>query len=382
MTLPLYQFDAFGRPFGLVLAVLLGFAFGFVLERAGFGRSTILAAQFYFRDMRVLKVMFTAIVTAAAGLQALSVAGVLDLSAVVVPDTWIWPHLFGGFLLGVGFILAGYCPGTSVVATASGHLDGLATLAGVVLGSIGYAFCWPLVAGLHRSGALGMVTLDGWLGIPRGVLVLAVALMAAGAFLGAERIERHFELSANEPAPALRRLRNTVVTALGFVAVLGLLPAARTAATESVRPKPMNPWTLARGLVLDPTGFELIDLRVEPRGGKPIPGARRLEAGEDLDETAAALPPGKRLVLILGRNQEPPKFRPGREVFVLEGGYQRFAGLFLSEPKPAEAQQDLGRYEERRALFEAFTGARAKAVPRRRIRRVRRKRLKKDGGCG
>ena len=52
------------REFGLVGAVVIGFFFGFVLERAGFGRATTLAAQFYLTDMTVFKVMFSAIVTA------------------------------------------------------------------------------------------------------------------------------------------------------------------------------------------------------------------------------------------------------------------------------------------------------------------------------
>ncbi len=47
MTLPLYMFDAFSRPVGMVIATLIGFAFGFVLERSAFGRAPVLAAQFY-----------------------------------------------------------------------------------------------------------------------------------------------------------------------------------------------------------------------------------------------------------------------------------------------------------------------------------------------
>ena len=46
-----------------LVALLLGIGFGFVLESSGFGDSRKLAAQFYFTEMRVLKVMFTAIVT-------------------------------------------------------------------------------------------------------------------------------------------------------------------------------------------------------------------------------------------------------------------------------------------------------------------------------
>ena len=124
-VLPLYPHDVFGFPTGLLLGTLIGFAFGFVLERAGFGNAKNLAAQFYLTDTRVLKVMFSAIATACAGIGLLSGFGVLDLSLLTVPETFIGPHVVGGLLLGIGFIVSGYCPGTGVVAMASGKWDGL-----------------------------------------------------------------------------------------------------------------------------------------------------------------------------------------------------------------------------------------------------------------
>ena len=52
---------------GVVLVFgLIGFAFGYTLEMAGFGDSRKLAAQFYFRELTVFKVMFTAIAVALA----------------------------------------------------------------------------------------------------------------------------------------------------------------------------------------------------------------------------------------------------------------------------------------------------------------------------
>ena len=67
MTPPLRVALRRARELGLVVAVLIGFGFGFVLERAGFGRANKLAGQFYGTDMTVLKVMFSAIVTAMLG---------------------------------------------------------------------------------------------------------------------------------------------------------------------------------------------------------------------------------------------------------------------------------------------------------------------------
>ena len=90
------------------VALAFGFAFGFVLERGGFGDSRKLAGQFYFRDMTVLKVMFTGIVVAMVLLALTSALQVVDMERVWVNPTHLWPQLLGGFLLGCGFLIGGY----------------------------------------------------------------------------------------------------------------------------------------------------------------------------------------------------------------------------------------------------------------------------------
>ena len=92
---------------GLV-ALAFGFAFGFILERAGFGDSRKLAGQFYLRDMTVLKVMFTGIVVAMVLVFLSSSLHLLDFERVWVNPTHLWPQLVGGLLLGVGFLIGGY----------------------------------------------------------------------------------------------------------------------------------------------------------------------------------------------------------------------------------------------------------------------------------
>ena len=94
---------------------MIGIGFGFFLERAGFGSARKLTDQFYFKDMAVFRVMFTAIVTAMLGLFYLAACGWVDLSLVYIQPTYLWPQIVGGLLLGVGFVVGGYCPGTSLV---------------------------------------------------------------------------------------------------------------------------------------------------------------------------------------------------------------------------------------------------------------------------
>lgn len=101
-------FASFSTATYLILSVVLGFFFGFFLERAGFSSARKLSAQFYFKDFAVLKVMFTAIVIAMLGIAYLALLGWLNMGQVFVPSTFIWPQLTGGILLGAGFIIGGY----------------------------------------------------------------------------------------------------------------------------------------------------------------------------------------------------------------------------------------------------------------------------------
>ena len=113
---------------------LIGFGFGFVLESSGFGNSKKLAAQFYFKDLTVLKVMFGAIVTAMVLIFAMVGLGILDYNLVWVNPTYLWPGIVGGLIMGVGFIVGGFCPGTSLVAMATRKIDGLFFVLGGLFG--------------------------------------------------------------------------------------------------------------------------------------------------------------------------------------------------------------------------------------------------------
>jgi hypothetical protein len=180
------------------IAVALGFAFGFLLERAGFGASTKLAAVFYLYDMAVLKVMFTAIVTAAVGLTALSTAGVLDLSEIYLVPTYVVPQIVGGLLLGAGFIVGGYCPGTAFAGIATGRIDALVFGLGLTAGLVAFAALYPSIEGFATMTILGEVTLPDLLGVSRAMLTVVLIGMAAGAFVLASWLEGKF--AGNRPA--------------------------------------------------------------------------------------------------------------------------------------------------------------------------------------
>jgi len=201
MIFPFESLSDEHRTLGLALAVVIGIVFGFVLERTGFGRAPKLAGQFYGNDMTVFKAFFTAIVTAMLGAVVLGAVGILDLRAVSFNyPTYLWPMVVGGLMLGVGFVISGYCPGTSLVAAASGKLDGLATVLGVIVGGLVYAEVLPHLGNFNESGKRGAFFLYDLVHLPPLVIAAGIAVLAVFAFKGAEKIERLVNARAVRPA--------------------------------------------------------------------------------------------------------------------------------------------------------------------------------------
>jgi uncharacterized protein len=190
---PFYKMGYFSEETSFVVAFIIGIAFGFWLEQAGFGSSRKLTAQFYFRDLAVLKVMFTAIVTAMVGLLYLTLFGWLDFSMVYINPTYLWPQIIGGLILGMGFVIGGYCPGTALVASVTGRKDGLFFVGGVLAGMILFGELYTVLADFHTSGYMGTMLISDWLQISMGTVGFLVIIMALLMFWGGEWLEKKFK---------------------------------------------------------------------------------------------------------------------------------------------------------------------------------------------
>ena len=367
MILPLYTHDAFGYFAGLLAGTLIGIGFGFVLERAGFGRARNLAAQFYLTDIRVLKVMFSAIVTAVVGMGLLSGLGLLDLAQITVPETYLWPQLVGGLLLGAGFIVSGYCPGTGVVAASSGNLDGLVALIGVMLGSLAFGFGYAPLESFYKSGSMGVVRIDQLLGVPMAVVAAAVVAMAVGAFLGGEKLERIFSKRAGEPAPASPRpVKLRVFGGFATAALLAVIALAlphRNAATPQRVVHVMDAVDLAGQLVASPQEIWLLDLRPGGVAGlERIPGAIALDAADPNAAVVGSLAATRKLVVYSQREPavlpDGVKRYPG-ELYVLVGGWEAWKSAVLTAPAPPTTPTPalIADFRLRTALHARFTGA-------------------------
>ena len=168
----------------------IGFAFGFVLESSGFGDGRKLAGQFYLADLAVLKVMFTAIVVCMILLFWSTALGWLDYDDVWVNPTYLWPGVLGGLIMGVGFILGGYCPGTSLVSMATLKVDGAFFVVGVATGVFLFGETVSVFADFWYSTDYGRLTLPEWLGLETGVVVFLITCLALFMFWGANRLRR------------------------------------------------------------------------------------------------------------------------------------------------------------------------------------------------
>lgn len=392
-TLPLYMKDAFGYETGLFLVAVVGFGFGFVLERAGFGDARNIVSQFYVTDTRVLKVMFGAVTTACLGLATVSGFGILDMGAVTAPPAFLLPAAVGGFLVGIGMVVSGYCPGTSVVAAASANWDGVAAWLGMAVGSLVFGFAYPLVEGFYLSTPLETVLFPDLLGIPFPVLAAGVAAMAMGAFLFGEWGERVVaKKNKSEPPKSVPAIRNKVFAGMAAVAVIGLLSLPlsteqRTEAAEKKKALELDGVELAQMLVSEPAAMHLVDLRAPSDcKAKTIPGAMCLPEDDPEGSFMADLPPTRKLVLfgdVDSASPPEPAARYTGPLYVLEGGFKAFEQAALEAPAPPAnpTPAEVERYRLKGALHAHFTGARVKrAAVEVKPLKVKRK-LKKGGGC-
>jgi len=192
MIFPLSASMEFSHGAELAIALALGIGFGFALERAGFGSARKLTAVFYAYDMAVVKVMFSAVVTTMAGLFLLSTLGLLDLGELYVEPTNLVAQGVGGLLFGAGFLIGGYCPGTSMAAMATGRKDGALFALGMLAGVYAYAEFTPQVDAWYKATALGELTLPSITGIGMGWWTLVFIAVLLGAGWGMTWLERRF----------------------------------------------------------------------------------------------------------------------------------------------------------------------------------------------
>lgn len=228
----LYSLDALGTHHAFFLALLIGCGFGFALERAGFSSSRRLAGVFYFTDMAVVKVMFSALITAMLGLSYLVGFGWIQLDQIFLMPTIYGAQIAGGLLFGVGFVMGAWCPGTAAAGLAAGRIDALVFLAGTIGGSILFNELFPVIRPLYTAGDRGPQMVYDTAGMSRNGFILVFTLVAVAAFWLSELAEK--VRTGRAPylgSPFLKAFSLALVALAGGLFVLS--PAATAVSSKS-----------------------------------------------------------------------------------------------------------------------------------------------------
>jgi len=370
-----------GKPGMYAVFLAIGFAFGYVLEISGFNHSPLLAAQFYFKDLRVLKVMFTAIILAMLLILAASGLGLLDYNLIYVNPTYLWSGIVGGLIMGAGFIIGGFCPGTSLVAAATLKIDGLLFVLGGLVGVTLFGETEKFFDAFYNGSHYGRLTLMDVLGLPAGVVVVLVVLMALFMFWGGEQLERIIGAKDLSREPKLRYAGALGMAALAMAVMLigqpttadkwARIAPAQEAALAS-RQVQIHPGELLASLADDKLNVMMLDVRGEAdynvfhlRNARNIPVA---QIGSAIPELLLA--PAANTIYVVMSNDETAATQAWKtlvaesvpNVYILEGGLNHWLSIFGREdkairPTPTPPSDDRLRY-----VFPAALGDRYRAA--------------------
>lgn len=190
---PIIPLSNISEEVNLLVAFLIGIGFGFSLEQAGFSSSRKLAGMFYGYDITVLKVFFTAAIFAMLGLLLLNYLGFMDMSIVYVNEYFVKSAIVGGMIMGAGFIIGGFCPGTSVTAAAIGKVDAIYFILGSLIGIFIFGEAFPFLESFYKASYLGPVKFSDFIGVSDGMMAFIVVIIAMFMFWLGEKAEKRFK---------------------------------------------------------------------------------------------------------------------------------------------------------------------------------------------
>ena len=372
--------EIFGHWGSNAIYLLIGFFFGAVLELSGFGNSKKLAAQFYFKEMTVLKVMFTAIVVAMLLIFLTSAAGLLDFNLVWVPPTYLWPGIVGGLIMGFGFIIGGFCPGTSLVSAATLKVDGIFFVLGAAFGIFLFGETVQYFEGFFNSSYMGRFILPELFGVSTGVVVVAVTLMAFFMFWGGEQLERIFGKVDLKAAPRWRYTAAGAALAIALVALILGQPTTedrwqRIAAEKQQlldqRAAQIHPGELLSLLHNPLIQVIMLDVRSETDFNLfHILDARRVP----IDSMADVIPvlhekPANTVFVVMSNGEDAAteawKILVAESVpnaYILEGGVNRWLDVFTDEEFKSDYQTVAGTPDHLHYAMDSALGSRLPAA--------------------
>jgi rhodanese-related sulfurtransferase len=345
-TFPLDLASSLGHWEQYLVYLLIGIGFGIALEVSGFGVSTRLAGQFYFRDQTVLKVMFSAIVVAMVLVFGATALGLLDYNMIWVNPTYLIPGIVGGLIMGVGFIIGGFCPGTSLVAAATLKLDGIFFTLGALFGIFIFGESVGVFEEFWNSTYMGRFTLPQLFGVDTGIIVVGVVIMALVMFFGAELLEQRFGKKDRKLAPKWRYGAGGTLLAMAGVVFFVGQPSSATRwswveAEEAPRLEKravmVSPAEVLNYMYSEQITMQLVDIRsASDFDTFHIDGAQHIASNQLLSHLPEwQVLTGNNVIILMG-NDETASIEAWKmlvseniaNVYILDGGINRWIDMF------------------------------------------------------
>jgi len=251
--------DIISNEFNLIIALLLGVGFGFALEQAGFSSTKKLVGLFYGYDFTVLKVFFTAGITALIGVLFLSHINLLDLNLIYINPTFLWSALIGGVIMGAGFIVGGFCPGPSICAAAIGKIDAMLFVLGSVLGVFIFTEAYPVLEGIYKMENWGAVRMDLFFNISSELFAFLLTAIAVLAFYIVTKIENH--VNKRKPAVNQETTRRYALAAsipFVFIVIMAFTPNRQEYILNQIAEARQQKKCTFREMSSDKLAYELI----------------------------------------------------------------------------------------------------------------------------
>ncbi|MCS7165518.1 MAG: YeeE/YedE thiosulfate transporter family protein [Candidatus Calescibacterium sp.] len=163
----------------VLLGLVFGIIFGSILTLAKVIRYEKQVSAVLFKDMTIIKFMFSAVLVGSIGITVLYQMGLIELNLKPLALGGI---IIGGILFGLGWSLTGYCPGTSLAALAEGRIHAIFAVMGMIFGSLIFANFYSYLKPLINFGNMGKLTIYQALNVSPFVIILILAIFALGLF--------------------------------------------------------------------------------------------------------------------------------------------------------------------------------------------------------
>ena len=395
---PLVPFGIIGTEFNYIVALFIGFFFGYILEQAGFSTSKKLVGVFYGYDFVVLRVFFTAAATAVVGLILMDYLGAVDISYLYINPLYLNSAIAGGIIMGLGFIIGGFCPGTSVVAAAVGKIDAMIFIFGSFIGIFIFGETYHLFEDFHNGSFFGSIFVYDSLGISRQLFAFALVGIAIGAFIITDRIEKKVSYGIRPNHPKYHRAVPAAALGMAFAVVMLFIPSQKgQLAQEAVIDEDVKKEIeyisadeAAYDIFYDDNKFRFIDLRSEEEYKEYcLTDAVRMTL-KDITKREYSLyfENPVRIPVFYGNDDKTAEkacalaFEKGyNHCYVLKGGLDRFKEIIYDTPPPQQASFiGSNTYDFRLKVLKYLQSDSTLTKPKEK-KKIEKKIIKVQGGC-